>query len=337
MDSQNERNGRPNVEQTSTSSAYQNTTATIKSLLEEILQTNPSAAKSALAAATDTALRAPCYCEENVWRLAFRKLHQQIHSPAPTTFTTTTRLSYCCYHVVFVSNPKACVPMFHQRASSSRDSAVYWDYHVLLISSTVSSSNNRTDDTSSSSSSWVWDMDSHLPCPCPLNDYLETAFAFGNGRLIQNQNQTKTTTWPSYFAPYFRVVDAETFLRHFSSDRSHMKRRDGSWSAPPPIYDCIIVRRATTQSTTVKTSTAAASEISNNTLWGYMTISNEEVAVAAGAGATPASLTALNESVRIGEQNGEDEDGDTDVTATAPATAIFGSIYSLSQLRQRFG
>jgi hypothetical protein len=36
-----------------------------------------------------------------------------------------------------------------------------------------------------------------------------------------------------------RVVPAASLLRHFASDRSHMRRPDGSWSAPPPQYPCI--------------------------------------------------------------------------------------------------
>lgn len=199
MESPRDWRGLSNAEE-SNESVYQNT---IKSLLEEILESNPSAAESALAAATDTALRVPCYCEENVWRLAFRKLYQQIHAP---TTTTTERLSPR-YFVVFVSNPKACVPMFHQRASSSRTNPVFWDYHVFLISTSTASSNDD-DAPSQQPTSLVWDMDSHLPCPYSLNDYLEAAFGDGRG----NKN---TATWPSYFAPYFRVVDAETFCDVF--------------------------------------------------------------------------------------------------------------------------
>lgn len=34
----------------------------------------------------------------------------------------------------------------------------------------------------------------------------------------------------------YRVISGEAFLGHFSSDRSHMRRADGSWLAEPPSY-----------------------------------------------------------------------------------------------------
>ena len=68
------------------------------------------ASKSALEATSDISLRVPCYCEENVWRLAYRRIFQQ--------------QSGSTYHVAFISNPKACVPMFEQLAADDRDQAV---------------------------------------------------------------------------------------------------------------------------------------------------------------------------------------------------------------------
>lgn len=38
----------------------------------------------------------------------------------------------------------------------------------------------------------------------------------------------------------FRVVPAAELLACFASDRSHMLRPDGSWSAPPPPYPPIV-------------------------------------------------------------------------------------------------
>jgi len=34
----------------------------------------------------------------------------------------------------------------------------------------------------------------------------------------------------------FRVIPAQDFLAHFASDRSHMKKSDGSWHSTPPTY-----------------------------------------------------------------------------------------------------
>jgi len=79
------------------------------------------AAKSALEATSDESLRVPCYCEENVWRLAYRKVHQQEVRDSKT------------YNVVFVSNPKACVPMFEQKAASEKNTPVSHTVPSFLV------------------------------------------------------------------------------------------------------------------------------------------------------------------------------------------------------------
>lgn len=38
----------------------------------------------------------------------------------------------------------------------------------------------------------------------------------------------------------YRVVAVPQLLLHFSSDRSHMRRPDGAWNAPPPCYPCLV-------------------------------------------------------------------------------------------------
>ena len=123
------------------------------------------AAKSAIEASSDKSLRVPCYCEENVWRLAYRKIHQQekkkqqqqekqkqqkkkkkkIETAAAATTTRTT--SSFQYHVVFISNPKGCAPLFQQLAASDRDSAVFWDYHVILLEQENNSTTTTTTTT----------------------------------------------------------------------------------------------------------------------------------------------------------------------------------------------
>ena len=39
---------------------------------------------------------------------------------------------------------------------------------------------------------------------------------------------------------FFRVVHAPLFLRHFASDRRHMKDSEGNWTAQPPTYELIV-------------------------------------------------------------------------------------------------
>jgi hypothetical protein len=184
------------------------------------------AAKSAVEAPSVASLRVPCYCEENVWRLAYRRLHDKQKRLDGSKENNET-ITY--YHVVFVSNPKACVPMFQQLASTNRGKAVFWDYHVILLQETTTPTTTPATDTKSrknpssdmshdasqmeqyddginagqspagglvttglvSVTTLVWDIDSHLPCPCPLNDYLNKVFP-------------NVTSWPDEYIPYFR-------------------------------------------------------------------------------------------------------------------------------------
>ena len=37
----------------------------------------------------------------------------------------------------------------------------------------------------------------------------------------------------------FRVVNAESYVTNFASDRSHMMTKNGSFMMPPPNYPCI--------------------------------------------------------------------------------------------------
>jgi hypothetical protein len=108
------------------------------------------AARTALAAPDDQSLRVACYCEENVWRLAYRKLCQKDRSQYQ-------------YYVVFISNPRKLVPMYHQVADPSR--ACCWDYHCIL---------QRVDNDGAVA---VLDMDSCLPYACYLDEYLRCTFA----------------------------------------------------------------------------------------------------------------------------------------------------------------
>ena len=102
--------------------------------------------------------------------------------------------------------------MFQQKASAGPNTSVSWDYHVILL----------TARSHQDSVCWVYDIDSHLPYPSPLSDYLQHSFPY---------------EWPMPVAPLFRVVDGDLFLQHFSSDRRHMYNADkNTWNAPPPSY-----------------------------------------------------------------------------------------------------
>ena len=134
-----------------------------------------SAAKTALEESPDQSLRVPCYCEENVWRLTYRKIHGAQQESDKKVH----------YHVVFITNPQKCVPMFQQLASAHPLKPVFWDYHVILISSTTTSDNNEN------VVSIVLDIDCHLPYPSTITDYLNHVFP-------------PDLQLPEEYQPYFR-------------------------------------------------------------------------------------------------------------------------------------
>mmetsp|Transcript_6079 Transcript_6079/g.7857 ORF Transcript_6079/g.7857 Transcript_6079/m.7857 type:complete len:219 (-) Transcript_6079:925-1581(-) len=160
-----------------------------------------AAEETALAAPSDLHLRVPYYCEENIWRLAYRKKHE---CPGDR------------FWVVFISNSIKNIPMFEQKASSDPSTSVCWDYHVILL--TV-----RSEELGGAV--LVFDIDSNLPYPCPLSGYIQRSFPY---------------EWPLPFSPLFRVVEADLYLQHFSSDRMHMYNQEkGTWNAAPPDYSPI--------------------------------------------------------------------------------------------------
>ncbi|THG00110.1 hypothetical protein TEA_012406 [Camellia sinensis var. sinensis] len=123
--------------------------------------------------------------------------------------------------VVFISNEKKQVPLWHQKASQRADGVVLWDFHVICIQ-------RKKGD----SSPVVWDLDSSLPFPSPLASYVSE------------------TIRPSFqlfseFQRFFRVVHAPIFLRSFASDRRHMKDSVGNWIAQPPAYEAIVAEDGT--------------------------------------------------------------------------------------------
>jgi len=213
-----------------------------------------SAGKSAIEAPSEKCLRVPCYCEENVWRLAYRKIYHDNNNNNNSRF-----------HVVFISNPEAVVPMFQQLAGSDHGGkAVFWDYHVILFETVTSPHTTGSAATSNNSRTVVWDVDSYQPFPCPLETYIEAVFP-------------NHVYWHKKYAPYFRVVDASVYLQYFSSDRSHMYNPDSNeWKSTPPSYDCINAPNHNDNSMKVGNNRITITN-PGNTLEHYMTISNNDI------------------------------------------------------------
>ncbi|KAM4822995.1 protein N-terminal glutamine amidohydrolase isoform X3 [Urocitellus parryii] len=95
-----------------------------------------------------------------------------------------------------------------------REAFMLMDYHVVLLH------------VSSGGQSFIYDLDTVLPFPCPFDTYVEEAFKSDDD--IHPQFRRK-----------FRVIRADSYLKNFASDRSHMKDSSGNWREPPPPYPCI--------------------------------------------------------------------------------------------------
>ncbi len=115
-------------------------------------------------------------------------------------------------HVLWMTNAQRRCAFRSQRSAKSNGEIVLWDYHVVLLTRAAT---------------WlVWDLDSVLAFPVPLGDYLDATFG-------------PTGATPHPLACRFRVIPGDTYIAHFSSDRSHMRWGDGSWIAPPPDWPAI--------------------------------------------------------------------------------------------------
>lgn len=136
----------------------------------------------------------PYYCEENVWHLC-----------QPGGIDADERL------VAFITNPSQTVALWCQSAAAS-DEPVIWDYHVVLLAR-----------SGGAPPWWVFDLDTTLGFPCPVERYLSDTF-LDAGRV------------PPRFLPRFRVIDAAEFIRTFASDRSHMLDQHGRLMKPAPPW-----------------------------------------------------------------------------------------------------
>lgn len=141
-----------------------------------------------------------CYCEENVWKLCE---HIQAQEMCPLDEV----------HAVFISNENKAIPIWKQKSSIGGE-PVIWDYHVVLLH------------FNPQAQSFVYDLDTTLPFPCPFDVYSREAFK--SDELLKPEFRRK-----------MRVIPAVTYLKKFASDRSHMKNSNGTWRMSPPPYPCI--------------------------------------------------------------------------------------------------
>lgn len=184
----------------------------------------------------------PFYCEENVYLLC-KELSAKGIADAQSSDL----------FVVFISNEKKQIPLWHQKASNRADGVVLWDYHVICI--------QKKGGGDSPSHNLVWDLDSTLSFPCALASYVSETI------------RPTFQTFPE-FQRYFRIVHAPIFLRCFASDRRHMKDSLGDWLHQPPLYEPIVSEDGTVHN-----------------LNGYFDISAAEAVKEAGDGMADAVFT----------------------------------------------
>jgi protein N-terminal glutamine amidohydrolase len=110
---------------------------------------------------------------------------------------------------VMVSNRRRDAILMRQRAGRPVDGLVHWDYHVFAVA------------LDPAEGAVALDLDSDLPFPCAFGRYLEDTFP---------------PDGPSRAEVRFRAIGAADYVGGLSSDRSHMRRGDGSWISPPPPW-----------------------------------------------------------------------------------------------------
>ncbi len=128
----------------------------------------------------------PFFCEENVWHLVTGD-----GLPGPRA-------------AVFVTNARACVPMWGQRAAVV--DPIVWDYHVVALLP---------------DHGVIVDLDDRDHVAWPVARWLEHAF-----RPLADAT----------LAPAFRVVDEDALRATFATDRSHMRDEGGGARQPFPPW-----------------------------------------------------------------------------------------------------
>jgi protein N-terminal glutamine amidohydrolase len=116
--------------------------------------------------------------------------------------------------VIWISNALRACPLWEQRNAPSADECVIWDYHVIFA-------------TRTSGQRYIYDLDSSLSWPASFEEYFARTFP-KTERIFETE-----------YAPHFRVIAANDYVRTFSSDRYHMRDQRGNWRAPPPKWPCI--------------------------------------------------------------------------------------------------
>ena len=136
------------------------------------------------------------YCEENIYKLCeeFLSIDSQLEKEDVGAGNSN--------FVLFISSSAGAVPIWKQKKSPDSETPVIWDYHVILV---------RVDLLTGEV--LVYDMDTVLPMPCPIHQYISESFR-PDTRLMEQYRQL------------FRIIPAQNYINYFSSDRRHMRRNE---------------------------------------------------------------------------------------------------------------
>jgi hypothetical protein len=145
----------------------------------------------------------PYYCEENIWKLI---------QEAPFSGTEGD--------VLLISNPARLCALSHQRAATTPDTPVFWDYHVVY---TAPTSSKHPEEPEGLGLWLLWDLDTTLGCPLSLSVYLQETFAL-------------TPFLPPDYAPFFLPIPRSLYAQCFFSDRQHMRDDEGDYKHPAPPW-----------------------------------------------------------------------------------------------------
>ncbi|KAG2147116.1 N-terminal glutamine amidase-domain-containing protein [Suillus cothurnatus] len=200
-----------------------------------------------------------CYCEENIYLLVRRFLEQ-----------ADVKATWDIFAVI-ISNVTKTVALWSQLKAPAANTAVIWDYHVVLVLHSQSGPHCRLLNTTPSieEETWIYDFDSILEMPSRWEEYVEKTFP-------------PDSDIPPQYRCLFRVVSGEQYLHSFASDRSHMLSpvADSStlkYISPPPPYPVICGPLAAAQGFTNNLMTHFVSM--ESTYKGYGTVMDREAFV----------------------------------------------------------
>lgn len=153
------------------------------------------------------------FCEENIWHFANEYLK--------TNSEQSSQDDKICFNarffVLFFINATRKVTLLNQRVFGN-DGIGIWDYHVVFFDG-----DKRL----------IFDFDTVLPFPSDAKMYLQETFPethFSSEEVLQSLEMAPAR---------IRIIPADQYVAHFSSDRSHMLDKNGLPIETFPAWDAI--------------------------------------------------------------------------------------------------